>query len=432
MEISSYIAEMDEYSEKSFLGWIIAMNTFVDVPDSFIHGTERNKLYKVYKDQYFDSGAIMTYNIPLELAACLSECSEFATPAKPDNLIKELKKYHILRELYTKFARTDNVLREDPKKILPEINKLSSAITSLITEVEESQEYNHVESVYKYIEKLEYAQKHGKEFKGIKSHLPDLDSIISGWIPGLSYLISGLEKIGKSRFVRNLVSTWLNQNYGCCIFMLEEDAEAIHECVLACRAGVNSSVFGTSNMGDEALKKICEKGAKYGMQPLYISTKSNITPQYVKSTVQRQKIKMKNNGHDLTFVVIDYIQRMSAEGDGRHEQTENIASQLGDMARDENVCLIEISQMSASAEKTKNIPLHTMIRFGKVFKEVASVIITFDDPERRGKKDEDDNDMLPESKKIIAHIMQRAGIGDVTIPLRAQLQYSQFNNVIKG
>ncbi len=432
MEISSYITEMDEYSEKSFLGWIIAMNTFIDVPESFIHGTERNKLYKVYRDQYYDSGALMTHNVPLELAVCLSECSEWATPAKPDNLIKELKKYHILRELYTNVARMDNVLRDDPKKILPEVNKLSSAISASITDVEASQEYNHAESVYKYMEKIEYAQKHGKEFRGIKSHLPDLDNIISGWIPGLSYLISGLEKIGKSRFVRNLISTWLNQNYGCCVFVLEEDAEAIHECILACRAGVDSSVFGTSNMGDEALKKICMKSGEYGTQPMYISTKSNINPQYIKSTVQRQKIKMKKTGHQLTFVVIDYIQRMSGEGNGRHEQTENIASELGDIARDENVCLIEISQMSASAEKTKNIPLHTMIRFGKVFKEAASVIITFDDPERMGKKEDDDNMLLPESRKIIAHIIQRGGIGDVTIPLRAQLQYSQFNDEIKG
>ena len=88
--------------------------------------------------------------------------------------------------------------------------------------------------------------------------------------------------------------------------------------------------------------------------------------------------------------------------------------------------MIQISQVNASAEKTKGLPLHTQIRFGKVFKEAASCIITFDDPERQGKGD----DFNPDRgyKTLNAHIIQRRGLSNVTIGIRSELQYSRFDN----
>ena len=430
MDISNLTIK-HEFAERQFIAWMVSTDEFIDVSDDYFVGTEERKLYQNYKNQYYENGSFISTNIPEGLYNTYCECLEMATSAKPDIVLKELKKYHMIRELYKSFFNADKIIQVDKDKILDCTNMLSGQISKLLTDIEESHEYNHQKSVYDYMKYLEYSYKHGCEMRGISSHLPDIDNVISGWERGKKYLISGLEKLGKSRFVRNLLSTWLNKGYGCCIFMLEEDANAIHECVLANRCVVNTDTLGTRSISEVNLRKVLEEGNKYMMQPLYISTKSAITPQFIKSTIQRQKIKFKKNSTELMVVVVDYIQRMSSSGESRHEETEKIASELADIARDENVIMIEVSQMSSGAEKHKQLPLHTQIRYGKVFKESVDCIITFDDPVRMGR--EDDGFVIGKDyKKIRAHIIQRKGISDVYIDLRAELQYSSFHNFVKG
>ena len=364
--------------------------------------------------------------------AYLSELTEMATIANIQPHIEILKSKSKLRNVIGECCRIIETAYA-PESLGTEI--VDHAIMSLgkMVDIDESKEYNHQQSVYDYMIYLEESKKTGRIIKGESSFLPDLDNIISGWETGKCYLISGLEKLGKSRFVRALASHWLKKNFGVCFFMLEEDATAIHECLLANRTLVNTEVFGTSEIEGRELNKVLSAANNYMGEPMYISTKSKITPMQVKVIIQRQKIKMKKAGSELKFCIIDYIQRMEGEGEG-HAKMEYIASELANIARDENICMIEISQMSSSAEKNKSIPLHTQLRFGKVFKEAAKCIITFDDPGRnKTEESNDDGFCEPQSdyKILLAHIIQRGGVSYITIPIRAQLQFSTFHDTIK-
>jgi replicative DNA helicase len=297
---------------------------------------------------------------------------------------------------------------------------------------ETHKEYDHHKSVHEYLKRIEDAKINKRTIRGYTSNMPDLDKMISGWEKGKVYLISGLEKLGKSRFVRSLVSHWLGDNHGVSMFMLEEDETAIHECILANRCTINTDVLETVNMTHENIVKVFEEAnLRYMNDPLFISIKSGTDPMYIKTMIQRQKSKLKKQGKELIFVVVDYLQRMSGEGEG-HAKMEYIASKLADITRDENVCMLEISQMSAAAEKTRGVPLHTQLRYGKAFKEAANCIITFDDPERMGKKEDDGFYVDEGCKTLMAHIIQRKGLSNITMPIRAQLQYSKFNDSVKG
>jgi replicative DNA helicase len=138
-------------------------------------------------------------------------------------------------------------------------------------------------------------------------------------------------------------------------------------------------------------------------------------------------------GHEVMFVAIDFIQNMTGIGEGMHEQTQYIAGELAAIATEENVCLIEISQLTSKAGREKGTEQHNYIRFGKVFQEAADCIITLTDPARSSKKkkkqEEDEDFDVPEEKdytKMIAHVVQRNGLSNIRIPIIAQLQYSSF------
>lgn len=404
---------------------------WVEVPEKYFYTKDLGEIYLSYKKQYYKSGTFNPNVINSDLMVALSESMDFNTPAKPDTIIAELKECYIVREYYRKLFEVDSKITIDKSKAVEGLKEMSDSITHLLVDSTKAQEYKHGESVYKYNLMLEERIKKGIQLKGYASSLPDLDLTISGWEKGKVYLVSGLEKLGKSRFVRMLISKWLKDGYGCAMFLLEENADAVHECILGERCRVNTQLMGTKNLSYDNLRKILVESQAYMNDPLYVSNKSGINPQYIKSSIQQQKIKLKSVDKELVFVIIDYIQRMQHKGNGKHEETENIASELANIARDENVCMIEVSQLTSQAEKVKGLPLHTQIRFGKVFKEAASCIITFDDPARMKKKDPEEKE-VKEYKTILAHIIQREGVSDVTIELMAELQYSSFSNYRKN
>jgi replicative DNA helicase len=415
-------------AEMQLIAWIAVFNKFIDIPDSYFFDSEILALYKHYQTQYTKNGEIDPYVIPEGMEILFAECYEMSTSPKPDIVLAELKKYWKIRELYKTMGRIDNLISSDFKNIDDAIDLLTKKNSELILE-ENNKKYEHDRSVYQYTVGLEEAIKSGRTMRGHRSHLPDVDKIISGWEQGKFYLLSGLEKLGKSRFTRNLISTWLNDKKGCICCLLEEDAAAIHQCVFAARVGVNTDTMGTADLHKDSLTRICREAKKYMEQPLYVYSKSGMNPNNIKTIIQDQKITFSKSGHEVVFVVIDYIQRMTMQGgNGKYEETELIASELANIARDENVCMIGVSQMASGAEKTKGLPLHTMIRYGKPFKEAASCIITLDDPERRGNTTDENMSVDVDHKTIIANIIQRSGMSNINISLRAQLQYSRFEN----
>ncbi len=414
-------------SEMQIISWMCAFTEYLDLPDAYFYDSEIFSIYKTFQRQYLKNGSFNPLLVNEDQQILLCECMELATSVKPDAIISELKKFWQIRELFRAIGNADNLISENPNNIDNALGLIAKRNTELLLDNEKNT-YDHERSVYQYTLSLEEAIKSGKTMRGHRSHLPDLDKIISGWEQGKFYLVSGLEKLGKSRFTRNLISTWLNDKKGCICCILEEDASAIHQCVFASRVGVNTDIMGTADMRPDQLAKVCREATNYMAQPMHIYAKSGMTPQNIRSTIQNQKIVFNKNGHDVVFVIVDYIQRMTVSGGtSKHEESEVIASELANIARDENVCMIGVSQMASGAEKSKGIPLHTMIRYGKPFKEAASCIITFDDPDRRGSSEEG-MDVNKDYKTIIANIIQRSGMSNVNINLRAQLQYSRVEN----
>lgn len=421
------LSHHDLNAEQAIIAWMEATKEYVDIPEGYLYNDDIKNIYQSWKKQYLENGSFQWNLIPDYLMGTLAECMEIATTAKPEPILKSLRVAHTVREACRVVVGMEKDLCNDVD-VIKVLNRASGNITNLLTDTN-LKEYNHHESLVEFLVTIDDSRQGRNKFKGVASHLPDLDWLLSGWQRGKVYLISGLEKLGKSRLVRNLFSTWLTNGYGCLMFLLEEDESAVHECIIGCRTKIDTFLYHTNRLSEEQFKQISYEISIYDAQPIHIDIKSSITPQYIKSMVQKKKIEFSKKGVELTFVAIDYIQRMSNEGETKHEQTENTAAQLANIARDENICLLEVSQLASGAEKNKNIPLHTQIRFGKVFKEAASTIITLDDPNRsKGEGDMTENDF----STIRAHIIQRKGKSNITVDLCAELQYSLFTNFRKN
>jgi replicative DNA helicase len=204
------------------------------------------------------------------------------------------------------------------------------------------------------------------------------------------------------------------------VFSMEMNEKKIHDCVFGTRLKINTAKMGTNRLSQSEYQQIINECNNYAYQNLFISRKSGINPAFVQNM-----IRMRKRSGRLDFVVIDYIQRMTASGESKTKEMEKCATKLADITRDENVIMIILSQLSGEAEKRNSgAPIYSYIKESQAIVEAADVIIILEDP-NRGK--EPDGLDIPEFKNLNAVVLQRDGASDIWIKLRARLQYSKFN-----
>jgi replicative DNA helicase len=159
-------------------------------------------------------------------------------------------------------------------------------------------------------------------------------------------------------------------------------------------------------------------------QPFYITTKGGITPDYVRSTIRKVK-----RTQPVDFVIVDYIQRMKGTKRGeRSGELEECATTLADIAREENVIMLVLSQISNEYEKDVKVKKDkaSIINYAKgsgAIIEACDVAIGIDTPGH-----EEVDPLSVEYVPIDAEILQRDGISGVRIPLKAVLKYAKFES----
>jgi replicative DNA helicase len=295
--------------------------------------------------------------------------------------------------------------QKDISDLILTLNKLN---------LDEIDEYDHQRSVTETSLYIYDSKKNGRNMLGISSNLETIDKYLNGWQRKKTYVIGGMEKLGKSRFCLELASCWLSKGIGGIEFSLEMSANDIHECIIGNRALIDTAKFGTDNITADELYRMSAKAGTYLNEPLYISTRSSVTLEYIRSVIRRQKIKFKSAGYDVVWVVVDYIQRM-VDGDNRAGKLEDVAKGLADIARDEDVIMIPISQLSQEAERDAHPDYspHRFIKGSKGIREAADVIIVI---------------YKTKEGKHYAYIVQRKGKSNISIPLIPQLEFSRFRD----
>lgn len=418
--MKNFLLSNNLLAEKKLIGWMSYKKEFVDISEMYLYNTKIRKFYCDIKTQFLKSGTIDP-ELLTEHQDTYIECLDVETPSSTASIVAELEKHYKVRQFALQLIESVENLKSGDD-IDGVIVDTSAAISRLYTNSSTIENYNHKQSVLEYIADVKKKMDIAGSLKGIRSNLPKLDEIINGWQHGIVYLVSGLEKLGKSRFVRSLASKWLNDGLGGIFFMLEEDCAAIHESILSNRTRINSSVIGTQKISPMELAKLCKSTEAYGEQNLYICNKSNMTAEYIKAVVTQVKNNFVKKGGTLDFVIIDYVQRLDDPAENLNEKAENLSRKIADITRDEKLITIEISQLLSGAERTK-APVHTQLRFGKYYKEAAGCIISFDDPERMGENTQ--NNAL--GKILNCHILQRGNAGNVIFKIFAELQYSDFS-----
>ncbi|GIW21032.1 MAG: replicative DNA helicase [Candidatus Sericytochromatia bacterium] len=187
---------------------------------------------------------------------------------------------------------------------------------------------------------------------GISTGINDLDQLTNGLRPSNLIVVAARPAMGKTSFCLNLATNIaLREKYPVAIFSLEMSKEELSQRILCAEAEISLQHFRSGNIPKEMWEKITNTISKLYSAPIYIDDSSYLTPIEMRSKLRRLKAEHKKLG----AVIVDYIQLMEIEGsENRVQEIAKISRNLKRIARELDVPVIALSQLSRNVEQRQN------------------------------------------------------------------------------
>lgn len=277
--------------------------------------------------------------------------------------------------------------------------------------------------VLRTLDSIEKAAKQKGNITGLETGFRDLDAKTAGLQKSDLILIAARPAMGKTAFVLNIAEyVALHSNSTIALFSLEMSKEQLVKRMLAMNSMVDSQKIRTGDLEDDDWDKLVGSVRKIGNSNLVIDDTSGITASELRSKCRKLKIE-----HGLDLVIIDYLQLMTGAGkrksDSRQQEISDISRSLKVMARELNVPVIALSQLSRAVEsRPDKRPMLSDLRESGAIEQDADIVMFI-------YRDEYYN---PDSeKKGVAEVIvakQRSGpTGPVELAWLSQ--YTKFGNL---
>lgn len=223
-------------------------------------------------------------------------------------------------------------------------------------------------------DRLDSLHKDKDSIRGVPTGFSGIDNVLAGLQKSDLIILAARPSMGKTSLALNIaqnVATKEGVPVG--IFSLEMSKEQLIDRLLASEAGIDSWKLRTGNLEDKDFEKINKAMGVLAEAPLYIddSAMANVME-------MRTKARRLQSEHDLGLIVIDYLQLMSgrAGSDNRVQEISEISRGLKGLARELNVPVIALSQLSRSVEqRTPKIPQLSDLRESGSIEQDADVVM---------------------------------------------------------
>ncbi|MCQ2387778.1 MAG: replicative DNA helicase [Clostridia bacterium] len=263
-----------------------------------------------------------------------------------------------------------------------EVVKIGSVIPEVMTELDE-------------------LTKDKSRLRGIRTGYNDLDNIINGLHKSDLMILAARPSVGKTSLAMNIVENVALNNYSCLIFSLEMSKKQLGQRMLCSVADVSMEHALKGNLNKEEWIKMEKARKLLSDKQIFIDDSSIIKPSEMISKCRRIKRK-----YGLDFVVIDYIQLMTPDAkknlDNRQQEITDISRNLKILAKEIDVPVLALSQLSRAVESEKRRPQLSDLRESGAIEQDADIVIFIHRPD---KKATDEDIKTGKVKKNVAEIL---------------------------
>ena len=324
------------------------------------------------------SNRLMEMNAPAEIASgefLRNLCMWASTSAVIEQHIDIVKKKSLLRRMirlcqdvenkcYSDSGDADDVLEDAEKRVFEITNSKSTG------------DYVPIRQIVKTaIEKIGVAARTDGVVTGVATGFTDLDFMTAGLQPSDLVLIAARPSMGKTAFVLNIAQhICFKENKGAVIFSLEMSKEQLVNRLLSLESRVDSKSIRNGNVSAKDWEGLIEGASVIGESKLIIDDTPSITVGELRSKCRRYKAE----NRDLAVIIIDYLQLMSASrrSDSRVQEISDISRALKSLARELNMPVVALSQLSRAVEKRDDHrPMLSDLRESGAIEQDADVVM---------------------------------------------------------
>jgi replicative DNA helicase len=186
--------------------------------------------------------------------------------------------------------------------------------------------------------------------QGTPSGFKDIDNMTGGFHPGNLIVIAARPSMGKSALVTNMAENAVLQGYPVALFSLEMSESELAQRFVASQARIKGEELRRGKVPENRWPKILEACQRLAAAPMFIDDSSDTGVLEVRAKSRRLHHQLDNG---LGLIIIDYLQLMRHEGrvESRVEQVGQISRGLKSLARELNVPVIALSQLSRAVEQ---------------------------------------------------------------------------------
>jgi replicative DNA helicase len=216
-------------------------------------------------------------------------------------------------------------------------------------------DYNSIDTVLvNTIKRIEDLRQRNEDVTGVPSGFSGLDRVTYGWQNSDLIILAARPAVGKTAFALNLARNAVmhpTKPTPVALFSLEMSAGQLVQRILSAESEIWLEKISRGKMEEHEMKQLYAKGIqRLSQAPLFIDDTPALNIFELRAKCRRLK-----NQHKIGMIIIDYLQLMSGSGDGRNSNREqeisNISRNLKGLAKELNVPIIALSQLSRAVEQ---------------------------------------------------------------------------------
>ena len=278
------------------------------------------------------------------------------------------------------------------------------------------------------IDDIEKAKNAGSALRGVPSGYTELDRITQGWQKSDLIILAARPSMGKTAFALNMArNAAVDFNKPIAFFSLEMSSVQLVTRLISSETSLTADKLRSGQLAEYEWQQLSTKVTPLINAKLFIDD----TPQLSVFDL-RAKCRRLKQQHDIQMVFIDYLQLMTAKTEkngNREQEISNISRSLKSLAKELNIPVLALSQLSRSVETRPGSkkPILSDLRESGAIEQDADMVLFIYRPEYYGLTEDEDNSPT-KGKAIVSIAKHRNGkLGDVE--LRFVGKYARFEDL---
>ena len=331
---------------------------------------------------------------------------------------------HIQRELIKVSTTIIRDAYEDTTDVFDLLDKAEQNLFS-ITETNLSRSFEGMNTLAgKLLKQIELLSQKKDGLTGVPTGFVKLDQLTSGWQPSDLVIVAARPSMGKTAFTLSLArNAAMEFGKGVAFFSLEMSSLQLVQRLISMESDIGSSKLRTGQLEPHEWQQLHSAIERTSKAPLFIDDTPGINVFELRAKCRRLKAQ-----HDIQLIIIDYLQLMTAGTDGnrggnREQEISSISRALKGLAKELNVPVIALSQLSRAVETRggSKKPMLSDLRESGAIEQDADIVSFIYRPEYYQIMEDENGNSTKDMADIIVSKHRNGALGEVRLKFRGEV-----------